>query len=111
MAHLLLLVAAGRRYSSNAMVAEWCARAEAAAGPHPCILHTSTPPHVRTLTPHLRIALSHRVSTPPQLLRLAKLATVHVKPMKGAVGNLLRIVRMMFIYTLVAHWVSVSKCK
>ena len=31
--------------------------------------------------------------------------------MKGGVGNLLRILRMMFIYTLAAHWVSVSKCK
>ena len=43
---------------------------------------------------------------PPQLLRLAKLATIHVKPMKGGVGNLLRILRMMFIYSLAAHWVG-----
>ena len=84
-----------------------CPPAPLPAPPH---LRTSAPLH-RTPVPHQCIAPSHRASAPPQLLRLAKLATIHVKPMKGGVGNLLRILRMMFIYTLAAHWVSVSKCK
>ena len=65
---------------------------------------TSAPPHIcpltRTSPPHLR------TSAPLQLLRLAKLATIRVKPMKGGIGNLLRILRMMFIYSLAAHWAS-----